>query len=721
MSRTQSNSPDQEGKTLSANESPTQFLETLGILRTRLDRLQESLPEFTDDYHRLFVYFVGQQFEEVPPDALKICDRQNDQKVDFYKMEEDRFIVYQCKLPELDRVEREDKIAAFGADLVNEAEDILTFMTDSAGTAKGNPEAQEARNRYRSAKSSEGIEPNYQLEVVVAFFGKLTRPAEERLDELRKKWSNDNQQFKISVRDYNDIATELNLSLIAGERPKEIKLNFKASTVVHTDEWGYGLVPAFTFYELFNKHHMALFDLNVRYFLEQSSVNKDILDTLSTVPGQKRFHLLNNGVTVACENWRKSNVRTKSNESQPWMTLYKAQIINGCQTVISIYRAYTQMDEEYKQRHLKENCFVPVRIVKTSNRGLLDEVVTASNNQNKMSSRNLRSNTRVQRVLQQKFDQLKPRWFYERKDGEFESLKRYPGRTFKPKEYESEGRYRIVSNEAIAKAWLSFTGFSTFASEQINAFESVGDPITAGRYELLFNKRPTTQHWSAITLGPQVEFNEDNFEPSSPAPEQYLLSYLVLEFVKAYLPSPQANKKECEEHLRKSKKITEYSSAEDKNKAMMEDERYLLNQILSNMKEVIVELFTWIFAQTYGPINEITARQLLRLPGLSDIYENPDIKSYVKILKETDPKVKINNILFICMEFIKEGVLRWMSVYKREYLASQRRIRYLHSPQVIEQVKGYLVHANESTRGFAEEWKPPDVTFLKSLPKLAKS
>ena len=40
-------------------EEPTQFLETVDLLRKRLEQLQEEIPEAVDDYHRLFLYFVG--------------------------------------------------------------------------------------------------------------------------------------------------------------------------------------------------------------------------------------------------------------------------------------------------------------------------------------------------------------------------------------------------------------------------------------------------------------------------------------------------------------------------------------------------------------------------------------------------------------------------------------------------------------------------------------
>ena len=125
-----------------------------------------------------------------------------------------------------------------------------------------------------------------------------------------------------------------------------------------------------------------------------------------------------NGVTIACENHRFS-------QDYLQLTLNNPQIINGCQTVISIFHAYNQLDGEFKRRNFEANCYVPVRIIQTQDADLLAEVVTASNNQNKMSPRNLRSNSPIQRVLQQKFDHLEYRYFYERKDGEFKSIREY--------------------------------------------------------------------------------------------------------------------------------------------------------------------------------------------------------------------------------------------------------------------------------------------------------
>ena len=693
-------------------EQAKEILETVKLLKNRLDQLHEDVPEAVDDYHHIFLYFVGEQFEGVSPEKLRICDRSpgGDQKIDFYEANEDRFTVYQCKLPEIENLERRAIISPFNADLVNEAEDILTFLTDNSGHATGSTAAQEARTRYRSFKRmSEEENQVYKLEVVIACFGNLTAPAREKLEELRHSWNNDNEEFTIKVIDYDIIARVLTVSSIFHSPPTQIKLKYKKGTSVNTNEWGYALIPAYEFYQQFDKYKMALFDQNVRYYLERSSVNKQIINSLNTTRGQKRFHLLNNGITISSTSCSFSDNHSK-------VTIHKPQIINGCQTVISIFRAFNQINGEFKRRHFQDNCYVPVRIIQTKNSELLEELVTTSNNQNKMSPRNLRSNSLTQRLLQRKFDQLRHGYFYQRKDGEFKSIKDYNQghqSTFRPKRYQAPTKGpRVIDNEDLAKAWLSFVGFSKDASEKINAFEFT-------RYEWLFERRPSEDHWSVITLGPQVEFNEEMFEPSTPDPEQYLLSYIIFEFTKAYLPTPQGNRADCISRLKATAQITDTMSAEEINTALMRDEVYVLNQILYNMKEVIVELYSWTLITAYGPLNTATADQILNLAGFRDLYETPDFRSFVSRLRTNIASGKLeDNILFNCIEFIKEAVTRWKSIHEQEYLGQQRRIRYLHTSRVVEQMKYSLSKTNEDTRRSEYEWKPREIEFLQSLPKL---
>ena len=698
---------------MSEFDSTEQILESIKLLKNKLDLISEDLPDVVDDYHKLFVYFIGNLFEAIPPQEIMeqglICDQKGEHGIDLYFADERRFVVYQCKLPELDLMEKDVQLPKYGPDIVNEAEDALTFITDDEGKAKGNKYSQYARTRYRQTRDyCKQDKRECKLEIVLAYFGELTKPAKDKLEELRGIWEKDIDEFEIKTINYDHISSELRLSFISPARPKRIKLEYKPKTEVHTNDWGYALVPAVQFFSLFEEYKMGLFDLNVRSHLGRTLVNKEIQRTLDTTKGQRDFHLLNNGITISCKGWT-------PNTANNCIELHHPQIINGCQTVISIYRSYSQMDKEYNRRNLEEKCFVPVRFIQTQDAELLDNIITASNFQNEMSTRNLRANSREQRLLQNQFLQLKPSWFYERKDGEFDSLREYHTSGFKIKLYQfAHKQWRKISNEDLAKAWLSFIGFSTFASEKIYAFDLVGD---GGKYEWLFQKRPTPVHWNAITLGPEAQFIDDNFEPFSPTPEQYLLSYIIYEFIKAYLPTHHLNKTSCNQRLMNSGKITDKSSAEDINKAMMGDNEYVRNQILLNMKEVIVEMYSWILCKTYGPLVEDTAKKLLKLKGFSDLFQAPDFKTYVIELKEADSHKK-DNILYTCFEFTREAVKRWQNIHAVDYLASQRRIRYLHSSTTIESMKTFLDETNEQTREVVYLWKPEGKKFLESLPSL---
>ena len=95
------------------------------------------------------------------------------------------------------------------------------------------------------------------------------------------------------------------------------------------------------------------------------------------------------------------------------------------------------------------------------------------------------------------------------------------------------------------------------------------------------------------------------------------------------MSSPQKNKNEAIERLKQSGKIDEKTSAEEINKFLSDDNAYVLNQILYNMKEVIVELYAWILIMTYGELDDDTVKKILLLSGMKDLAESPDFKGYI--------------------------------------------------------------------------------------------
>ena len=67
-------------------DSAYEINETIEMLAARMDQIQLTLPIVEEDYHKLFLYYVGERFEGVAPNNLKITDYKNDKKIDFYSV-----------------------------------------------------------------------------------------------------------------------------------------------------------------------------------------------------------------------------------------------------------------------------------------------------------------------------------------------------------------------------------------------------------------------------------------------------------------------------------------------------------------------------------------------------------------------------------------------------------------------------------------------------------
>lgn len=106
------------------------------------------------------------------------------------------------------------------------------------------------------------------------------------------------------------------------------------------------------------------------------------------------------------------------------------QIVNGCQTATALALAE-------KDGKLAPDTRVMLRIYETADAQLVDKIVLTTNNQNKISSRDLRSNDKVQIDMQEAFS--KYGLFYERK------INQYGAQT---------PANRIVVNELVAQSYL---------------------------------------------------------------------------------------------------------------------------------------------------------------------------------------------------------------------------------------------------------------------------
>jgi hypothetical protein len=172
----------------------------------------------------------------------------------------------------------------------------------------------------------------------------------------------------------------------------------------------------------------SIFDLNLRRFLgTRGAINRDILSTCVSSQSSYEFWFLNNGITVVCDH-----IDLITDPDNPIIKLKNMQIVNGCQTATALALAQ-------KEGKLAPDVRVLMRICETEDLDLVGKIVLTTNNQNKISSRDLRANDEAQIDMENGFKIYK--YYYERKVRQFDDY--------------GVDASRILPNELVAQSYLA--------------------------------------------------------------------------------------------------------------------------------------------------------------------------------------------------------------------------------------------------------------------------
>lgn len=186
----------------------------------------------------------------------------------------------------------------------------------------------------------------------------------------------------------------------------------------------------------------AIFDLNVRPFYgSRGKVNRDILTTCTTEESA-RFWFLNNGVTMICDSFDWTG-----DPDNPEVKVKNAQIVNGCQTSVTLRQAW-------KNDELKKDVRLLLRIYATDNPNLAERITLTTNNQNRITDRDLRANDSIQvdiqKIMKERFD-----YYYERKNKQYRSIRGSQKQRIVPNSKAAQGYLAIVRRKpSIARGYL---------------------------------------------------------------------------------------------------------------------------------------------------------------------------------------------------------------------------------------------------------------------------
>lgn len=173
----------------------------------------------------------------------------------------------------------------------------------------------------------------------------------------------------------------------------------------------------------------SIFDLNIRRFLgTRGRVNADILRTCQQSDSSYLFWFLNNGITIICDR-----IDPVTDPDNPVVKIENMQIVNGCQTATALALAA-------ERGILARDVKILLRIYQTTDSDLVSKIVMTTNNQNEISSRDLRANDPIQVDMERALRHYG--YFYERK------LRQYDNS-------ENIDTNRIIDNESLAQSYLS--------------------------------------------------------------------------------------------------------------------------------------------------------------------------------------------------------------------------------------------------------------------------
>lgn len=212
--------------------------------------------------------------------------------------------------------------------------------------------------------------------------------------------------------------------------------------------------------KLFEKYGNKLFQKNIRFSLGENIINSKIINSASDPDTRDKFWFLNNGITVICDDYEKTGTQPEN----VVISVSSFQIVNGVQTTTSI-------DKAYKKTGNIDDVKILIKIFKASDQ-LAEMITESTNSQNPVNKRDLRSNDKVQKLIE---DMLKNKgYFYQRKRNQC---------------LEIIQKDKVIDNYDFAQRYLSFYLEKPMEAQKQKSLVFTDDAI----YQRIFNQNLTPE------------------------------------------------------------------------------------------------------------------------------------------------------------------------------------------------------------------------------------
>lgn len=303
----------------------------------------------------------------------------------------------------------------------------------------------------------------YDFKVII--LANLTKYNEEQISKVIEGF--DYEVFNYE-RTYNELVYPMctstyynkqNIDLIININEKSIQdLTEDFETTLGTCEVSIVFVPVIEIAKAMDKYKNTILKYNPRNYLSLSrnSVNKKIKGSIIDKENND-FAILNNGITIVCDEYSSTSKTGKKNKCQVAIT--NPQFINGGQTSYTLSKILVSDD---KDKLLNKKVMLKVITIPNDENinyeeeenylNFIQEISNATNMQTKVDEADRRANEVVQIELQRKiYSQYG--YLYERKNGEFESAisEKYIGKEI------------VIDRSTLVRSYSAFKGNAAFA------------------------------------------------------------------------------------------------------------------------------------------------------------------------------------------------------------------------------------------------------------------
>ncbi|MFX0546272.1 AIPR family protein [Roseovarius sp. S1116L3] len=291
-----------------------------------------------------------------------------------------------------------------------EIDKLTSFVTD---LTNHDTEALESANSLLKAKVLDALEilKESNATITVHFVGNTAPLIDKELKRIRTAFSR-YKAIEFRMHDL-DTLSDFFLEKRAPELVREITA-IDTNFFDRTDQDLRGVVCSVAAMDIVNairseeepdQVESGIFDQNVRVYLKRRNrINRRIIESALS-DHNHMFWYQNNGITMTCDK-----VDLGPSRRSPKIKLTNVQIVNGGQTSNCLFEAAKE------DKAKVEDVILLVRIIETSSEDVKMSIAETTNSQTPINVRDLRSNDRQQRQLEESFADLG--YYYERKSGQ---------------------------------------------------------------------------------------------------------------------------------------------------------------------------------------------------------------------------------------------------------------------------------------------------------------